>query len=62
MDIFEKLNKISKETNTTDFRIDSCGGENLLITGSFNFCYYHEVEVKFQEVEYIDLLASFDNP
>ena len=62
MDTFEQLNRIPRETNTTDFRIDSYNGENLLITGSFDFCYYHEIEVDFKEVEYVNLPASFFNP
>lgn len=62
MAIFERVNQIIKTTNTTDFRVHSYDGVNLVLTGSFDFAYYHEVEVEFREVAYISLPSCFENP
>ena len=62
MSEFSRINEIPETTNTTDFRIQSFDSVNLLLTGSFDFSYYHEVEVKFQEVSYISLPADFSHP
>jgi hypothetical protein len=62
MDPLDRLNEIVKTTNTTDFRIQSYDSVNLTLTGSFDFCYYHEVELIFGEVSYISLPSQFWNP
>jgi hypothetical protein len=62
MSAIERLNEIVKTTNTTDFRIQSYDSVNLMLTGSFDFCYYHEVELVFSEVSYISLPSHFWNP
>ena len=58
----ERINEIVETTNTVDYRIQSYDSVNLMITGSFDFCYYHEVELTFHEVSYISLPADFGNP
>lgn len=62
MEVFKRINEIVEKTNIDDFRIDSYTGANLLITGSFDFAYYHEVEVEFHEVMYLSLPVLFSNP
>ncbi|WP_417397369.1 hypothetical protein [Gimesia chilikensis] len=62
MDVFKRINEIVEKTNIDDFRIESYTGSNLLITGSFDFAYYHEVEVEFREVLYLSLPVLFWNP
>jgi len=62
MNEFDRLNELVKTTNTVDFRIQSYDAVNLILTGSFDFCYYHEVEVTFHEVSYISLPADFSYP
>jgi hypothetical protein len=62
--IFDRVNEIVETTNTTDFRIQSYDSVNLLLIGSFDFAYYHEVEVEveFREVTYISLPTYFECP
>jgi hypothetical protein len=62
MSEFDRINEIVETSNTTDFRVQSYDSVNLLITGSFDFCYYHEVEVEFKEVSYISLPSNFNCP
>ena len=62
MNEFERINQIVETTNTVDFRIQSYDSVNLMITGSFDFCYYHEVEFIFHEVSYISLPNDFSYP
>lgn len=62
MSEFDRVNEIAETTNTTDFRIQFYDSANLLITGSFDFCYYHEVEVAFKDVSYISLPTDFNHP
>jgi hypothetical protein len=62
MSEFNRINEIVETTNTTDFRIQSYDSANLLVTGSFDFCYYHEVEVEFRAVSYISLPSDFNSP
>ena len=59
MSEFTRINELAE---STDFRIDSYDGSSLLLTGSFDFGYYHQVEVKFGEVSYISLPSDFSNP
>ncbi|QDU50362.1 hypothetical protein [Gimesia panareensis] len=42
--------------------MESYSRGELLITGSFDFAYYHEVEVEFREVTYLSLPVLFWNP
>lgn len=62
MSEFDRINHIANETNTNDFRMESFDGATLVITGSFDFVYYHEVEVIFSEVSYISLPTDFHYP
>ena len=62
MDELKLINEIVQTTNTNDFRIDSYEVGNLLLIGSFDFCYYHSVEIRFKEVLYISLPTEFDYP
>ena len=48
-----RINEIVTTTNTTDFRIQSFDAGNLILTGSFDFSYYHDLEVEFHQVSYI---------
>ena len=34
----------------------------MLLVGSFDFCYYHDVEISFTEVSYISLPTEFHCP
>jgi hypothetical protein len=62
MNEIKRINEIVETTNAVDFRIQSYDSVNLIITGSFDFCYYHEVEFNFHEVSYISLPAEFSCP
>jgi hypothetical protein len=62
MDAINRLNEIVQTTDTTNFRIQSYDSGNLILAGSFDFCYYHEVELIFSGVSYISLPADFWHP
>jgi len=62
MNELNRINEIVETTNTVDYRIQSYDSVNLMLTGSFDFCYYHEVELLFHEVSYISLPADFSYP
>ena len=62
MSEFDRINEIVETTNITNFCIQSYDNDNLLMTGSFDFCYYHEVEIEFKEVSYISLPSGFNYP
>ncbi len=46
----------------TDFRIESFDGHRLVVVGSFDLCYYHYIELHFEEVAHIDCPVWFDSP
>lgn len=62
MNELDRINKMIETTNTVDFRIQAYDSVNLMLTGSFDFSYYHEVEFNFHEVSYISLPADFSYP
>ncbi|QDU58493.1 hypothetical protein [Aeoliella mucimassa] len=53
--ILDRINEIVATTNTTDFIVHSFAGDSLLLIGSFDLCYYHELEIRFHDVSYIGL-------
>ena len=58
---FDQLNV----PNKWDFMFDFSGAAGppqfdvLTIIGSFDFCYYHEVEIRFHDIHYISCPTSF---
>jgi hypothetical protein len=62
MNNFDEINRIAQETNTTDYCIHSYENDDLLILGSFDFSYYHQVEVLFENVKYFDIATWFSYP
>jgi hypothetical protein len=60
MTSLEKLNEIA--ASATDFRLESYNGEQLQIIGSFDLCYYHDVELIFSGVAFIRCAAEFTYP
>ena len=58
----DRINEIVATTNTTDFIVDSFAKGRLLITGSFDHAYYHELEIHFLEVGYLALPTVFNYP
>ena len=62
MNILDKINSIIQKKDLPDFKIDSYIQDNLVLTGSHDFCYYHEIEIKFKEVYYISLPSEFYYP
>ena len=57
-----RINEIVKTTNTTDFCVESLVNGTLLITGSCDHAYYHELEIRFLKVDYMSLPTFFDYP
>ena len=62
MDKLNIVNKTIQSDNISDFRIERYEINNLLLTGSFDFCYYHSLELNFTEVSYISLPTEFNYP
>ena len=61
--ILDRINEIVTTTNTTDFLVQSFVGDSLLLIGSFDLCYYHELEIRFDDVAYIGLpIYGLDSP
>lgn len=59
----DRINEIVAKTNTTDFLIHSFVGDSLLLIGSFDLSYYHELEIRFHDVAYIGLpVYGLDSP
>ena len=53
--VIDRINNLVQITNATDFNIRAFDGDNLLLTASFDHCYYHQFEVHFHDVSYIEL-------
>lgn len=61
--ILDRINEIVETTNTTDFRLESFIGDSLLLIGSFDLSYYHQLEVRFDGVSFIGLpIDGIDSP
>jgi hypothetical protein len=56
------LESLRASSNTSDFELRGYDGSRLLIIGSFDLAYYHEVEIEFEGVSYIELPTSFNQP
>lgn len=54
-DALARANEIVRTTNTTDFRVQSYTPWRLLLIGSMDLDYYHEVELEFRGVSYVEL-------
>lgn len=48
-----KLQQDLEKTNIEDFKIISFDGYNFVLAGSFDFCYYHEIEIALVDVKFI---------
>jgi hypothetical protein len=60
MATLEEINQLAK--GVTDFRIQSYSGSKLLLIGSFDLCYYHDIELIFSEVSFIRCPTTFFCP
>jgi len=61
----DEINHILKTTNIWNFSIysyDLNQSDSLTIVGSMDLGYYHELEIRFQQVSYISLPTFFDEP
>jgi len=61
-EVMALLESLRASSNTSDFELQDYDGSGLLIIGSFDLAYYHEVEIEFESVTYIELSASFNRP
>jgi hypothetical protein len=55
----ENINNYLLNSNCSDFSIRHFDGSKLYLIGSFDLCYYHEIEIIFHEVFRLDLETSF---
>ncbi len=60
--VFHMLDELRESTNTCDFEVLSFSDARLFIIGSFDLDYYHEVEIAFEDVVYIELPTYFNRP
>jgi len=62
------INEFLANSNCSDFTIKYYSGEKLCLIGSFDLCYYSEIEILFEQVDYISMNTYFglwdlaDNP
>ena len=59
-DKIESINSYLLNSNCSDFRVKHFDGSNLHLIGSFDLCYYHNIEIVFHEVFRLALNTSFD--
>ena len=59
--MFDEVNQLSTD-GVDEFRIDAYDGSRLVLIGSFDLCYYHDVEVTFTEVAFIRCPTYFGVP
>ena len=52
---------IRTKTNINDFWIEKMNSSNLILAGSFDHGYYHEIEITFTEVKYISCPGGIFN-
>jgi len=57
----EQLNQLVLDKNLSDFGF-YFNGTHLTMNGSFDFSYYHDVEVLFEQVSYISIPVYFHWP
>lgn len=60
--VLDRINEIVTTTNATDFKMVSFAHDSLLLTASFDHCYYHELEVHFHDISYIELPVFLNSP
>ena len=61
MPILDDVNELSHH-GIDEFRIDSYDSCRLVIVGSFDLGYYHDVEITFTEVDFIRCATNFMQP
>jgi len=62
MDRLTKINSVIRNKSIPDFQIYSYNPNNILLVGSHDLCYYHELEIEFKEVWYLSLPTEFCYP
>jgi len=55
----ESINNYVQNSNGLDFLIRDYDGYKLSLVGSFDLCYYHEIEIIFYEIFKISMETSF---
>jgi hypothetical protein len=61
MATLDEVNRLAV-AGVDEFRFESFDGFLLLIIGSFDLCYYHDIELLFTEVEFISCPTYFCEP
>ena len=59
--MFDEVNQLAA-AGLDEFRIESFDGSRLVVIGSFDLCYYHDVELSFTEVSFIRCPTRFREP
>jgi hypothetical protein len=59
--MFDTLNALAAR-GVDQFRVQSFDSSRLVIVGSFDLCYYHNVEVEFTDVAYVASATNFFEP
>lgn len=53
------INDFLANSNCSEFSIKYYSGEKLCLIGSFDLCYYSEIEILFEQVSYISMNTYF---
>ena len=61
-DAIELVNKLVAAENITDFQLFDFDGSRMRICGSFDLCYYHDIEVVFIDPVFTSLAMYFSEP
>lgn len=60
--LLDEVNELVRNTNMVDFAVVSFVDSKLLLVGSEDLAYYHQVEILFEGVSYVRLPVLFSDP
>lgn len=61
MDALESFQELAREKEIREFQLFSYQQNQLIITGSSDHAYYHQMELRFENCPYLTLPAEFSN-
>jgi len=62
MDLLEQFQSLSQEKEIRDFQLYSFRGSRLIVTGSRDHAYYHQIELHLENTKYLSIPIEFSNP
>jgi hypothetical protein len=61
-ELLDQLNQRLQEIDISDYYLDEFKDERLVLLGSFDLSYYHDVEIVFEGVQYICCPTYVESP